>query len=75
MPGAVSDSSTVIHLAAINRLLLLQEFHGDVTIPPAVWREVVEEGQGRAGAQEVEEAARSGWLKVVPLPMKFSSGC
>lgn len=26
---------------------------------------MVEEGQGRAGVREVEEAARSGWLKVM----------
>jgi len=65
MVGAVSDSSTLIHLAAIGRLSLLRDFYERVIIPPAVWREVVEEGRGRAGAREVEEAALSGWLKVV----------
>jgi hypothetical protein len=64
MPGAVSDSSTLIHLALLGRLELLRECYGDVLIPPAVWKEVVKQGHGRAGAREVEEAARSGWLKV-----------
>lgn len=64
MPGAVSDSSTLIHLALLDRLDLLRQFYDEVLIPPAVWKEVVEQGQGRAGAREVEEAARSGWLKL-----------
>jgi uncharacterized protein len=65
MPGAISDSSTLIHLARVGHLGLLREFYGQVTVPPAVWREVVEEGEGRPGAREVEEAQRSGWLSVV----------
>lgn len=65
MREAVSDSSTLIHLALIGRLKLLQEYYDQVLIPPAVWREVVDEGQGRADAREVEDAAQSGWLKVV----------
>ena len=36
MPGAVSDSSTLIHLALLGRLELLRECYGDVLIPPAV---------------------------------------
>ncbi len=65
MPEAVSDSSTLIHLAVLGHLQLLREFYDQVVIPPAVWKEVVEEGQGRVGAREVDEAARSGWLKVI----------
>lgn len=66
MPGAVADSSTLISLATIGRLSFLQEFHGMILIPPAVWREVVVEGQGRPGAKDVEEAEQAGWIKVVP---------
>jgi uncharacterized protein len=65
MPAAISDSSTLIHIAALGRLILLQEYYTEVLIPPAVWKEVVEEGRGRPGAREVEEAARVGWLKVI----------
>ncbi|MCK4393381.1 DUF3368 domain-containing protein [Candidatus Bipolaricaulota bacterium] len=65
MPGAIVDSSTLIHLSCIGRLALLREFHGKVAIPPAVWEEVVEEGRGRPGAHEVEAARRSGWIKVL----------
>lgn len=65
MPGAVADSSTLIGLAAIGRLSLLREFHGKVLVPPAVWREVVTEGQGKPGAAEVEQARLADWIEVV----------
>ncbi len=39
MLGAVSDSSTLIHLAVLGRLELLQTWYEQVLIPPAVWRE------------------------------------
>jgi len=64
MPAVISNSSTLIHLAAIGRLSLLRDFYGQVTIPPAVWREVVEEGRGRAGAVEVKDACSAGWMAV-----------
>ena len=63
MPEAISDSSTLIHLAGIGRLELLKEFYGKILIAPAVWREVVEEGKGRTGAEGVEEARRLGWIR------------
>lgn len=65
MPGAVSDSSTLIHLAAIRQIELLRELFGQVLIPPAVWREVVEDGRDRPGVHEVREAAAVGWIKIV----------
>ncbi len=39
MLGAVSDSSTLIHLAVLGRLELLQTWYERVLILPAVWRE------------------------------------
>lgn len=63
----VSDTSTLIHLAAIGQLDLLKEFFEHVTIPPAVWREVVEQGKGRAGAVEVARARQAGWIGVAKL--------
>jgi len=65
MPAVISNTSSLIHLAAIGRLTLLREFYDDITIPPAVWQEVVEEGKGRAGAVEVKDARSAGWLSVV----------
>lgn len=68
MPLIISDSSTLIHLAGIGRLALLREFYGEITIPLAVWREVVVEGQGRVGAVEVDEAYQIGWIEKAAVP-------
>ena len=67
MPGVISDSSTLIHLARIGRLSLLREMFEDIIIPSAVWQEVVVEGRGRAGAQEVETALNEGWIRLVEV--------
>ncbi len=65
MLEAISDSSTLIHMAGIGRLELLKEFYKKILISPAVWKEVVEEGRGRRGAREVKEACNSGWIEVI----------
>lgn len=64
MPRVVSDSSTLIHLSAIGRLALLRELFGVLIVPTAVWREVVEQGRGRSGVEDVETARREGWIHV-----------
>jgi predicted nucleic acid-binding protein len=61
---AVADSSVIIHLAAIGRLGLLRQFHGSLQVPPAVWDEVVTQGQGRPGSQELTKAVADGWVAV-----------
>lgn len=60
----ICDSSSLIHLSAIGRLGLLKDFHGALTIPQAVWREVVQQGLGRSGVKEVESAIREGWIEI-----------
>ena len=62
MPDAVSDSSPLIHLAKIEALELLSRLYSRILIPPAVWREVVEESDGRPGAVEVQKAVAAGWM-------------
>jgi len=61
----VSDSSVLIHLASIGRLSLLEKLFESIVVPPAVWREVVEQGGDRAGALEVAQARQAGWITVV----------
>jgi len=67
MPKVICDSSSLIHLAAIGRLSLLHELFEELTIPAAVWREVVEEGRGRFGVTEVEASVRQGWIRIHPV--------
>ncbi len=64
MPLAVSNSSPLIHLSMVGRISLLRRF-SSICIPPAVWREVVEQGGSRPGATEIRDARESGWLRVV----------
>jgi predicted nucleic acid-binding protein len=62
MPDAVSDSSPLIHLAKIEALELIFRLYSRILIPPAVWREVVEESDGRLGAVEMQRAVAAGWM-------------
>ena len=64
MPVVVCDSSTLIHLARIGRLSLLTDFHSKIIVVPAVWKEVVDEGQSRPGSSEIRDARESGWIEV-----------
>lgn len=58
----VADASVLIGLSAIGQLPLLHaRFPSGIFIPEAVWREVVDEGRGRPGAQEVADAD---WITV-----------
>ncbi len=53
----VSDSSPLIRLSQIGRLILLRKLFGVLLIPPTVYREVVVEGRERLGSREVGEAS------------------
>jgi len=64
MALVISDASTLIHLVNIGRLDLLRTFFDQIVVPPAVWKEVVELGEGRSGAQEVRHAESSGWMSI-----------
>ncbi|MEB3780665.1 MAG: hypothetical protein GSR85_10650 [Desulfurococcales archaeon] len=63
----VSDSSPLIHLSQIGRLNLLKDLFRELLIPPAVYHEVVIEGRGRPGSEEVREAS---WIRVVEIRNK-----
>ena len=56
----VSNASPLINLARINKLDLLRDLYQHVIVPEAVWTEVVIEGMGQPGAEEVKGAA---WIK------------
>jgi len=52
----VSNSSPLINLARIGKLTILRELFGVLIVPDAVWQEVVVEGAGQPGADEVRAA-------------------
>lgn len=45
MPAVVSDSSPLIYLTRLGRFSWLEELFGIVTIPQAVWDEIVRDGR------------------------------
>jgi predicted nucleic acid-binding protein len=59
---AVLDMNAVIGLAKGECLDRVRGLFREVVVPPAVRREVVEEGRGRAGAQELQ-AALGDWVR------------
>jgi predicted nucleic acid-binding protein len=60
----VSDTSTLINLAWIDRFLLLEQLYGSLLIPPAVWQEAVEVGSGQPGSEEIKAA---NWIQKVEI--------
>ena len=52
----VADASPLIAMARIRRLDLLRSVFGHLLVPDAVWREVVEAGEDKAGTIDVTAA-------------------
>jgi len=50
----VSNASLLINPARIAKLDLLRQLYGELIVPEAVWQEVVVEGAGYPGADEVK---------------------
>ncbi len=57
----VSNASPLINLARIGKLDLLYELYGELTVPEAVWQEVVIDGTGQPGAEQVRQ---SNWIHI-----------
>lgn len=57
----ISDTSAITNLAAIGYLQLLPQLYGQVTIPEAVYRELIEIEPPVPGAAEVETAP---WIDI-----------
>ena len=66
MSVVISNASPLIALCRIERLQILKKLWKEIVIPRAVYREVVEEGAGKAGADIVSDACNK-WIKVVPV--------
>ncbi len=57
----IADSSCLIALSKIGELEILHALFENIIIPKAVYVEVVVQGKGRTGAEEVKNAK---WIKV-----------
>jgi len=64
----IVDSSVLIHLSRIGRLSLLKDF-GEIKITEEVYRETVEEANGKEGVGSIREACNS-WISIIKLKSK-----
>jgi len=60
----VVNATPLIALSLIGHLSLLREMFDEVIVPAAVYEEVVVQGRGRPGADEL---AQADWLQVMPF--------
>lgn len=65
----ISNSTPLIALSKINRLHIIKELFGAITIPKAVYREVVSDSKGRAGKNEVASAS---WITTKEVKNKLA---
>ena len=60
----ISNSTPLIYLSTLSDFNVLRKLFGEITIPAAVYREVVIRGQEQPGEKEVKEA-KGTWIRVV----------
>lgn len=63
----MTNTTPLIAPAQCDLFPLLHTLFGQVLMPPAMYREVVSEGDGRAGAEETQGAIVEGWLVIQEL--------
>ncbi len=61
----VLDSSTIIALAEINMVNIVEALGMEIIVPQAVYEEVVVRGRSRPGSGELEDLSRRGKVKVL----------
>ena len=62
----VSNSSPLIWLSKIGRIILLKKLFGEVIIPEEVYKEAVERGlrEGFSDALAIKECVDKGWIRI-----------
>ena len=68
MITAVADSGPLIHLAIVGETALLQRYFQPILIVPQVYAEVVTQGTGKPGAQELAVACEAGVIQIREVP-------
>ncbi len=71
----LANTTPLIALAQRDLFDLLRVLYEQIGVPSAVYREVVTEGQGRAGSREVEAAIAAGWIEVMALYEPEAAQC
>lgn len=64
MQWVIADASPLIYLARLGHLDWLRTIYGKVTVPNAVWDEIVVGGKALPEATAVASAKEEGWLQL-----------
>jgi hypothetical protein len=67
MKVVVSNTTPLIGTAIIGRFDILRALFGQITIPKAVYNEIVA-GINKPGADETHQAVENGWIKIATVP-------
>jgi predicted nucleic acid-binding protein len=67
MTIVVSDSGPFIHLATVNQFALLQRYFQSVVTIHEVYDEVVTQGRGLPGSQELAAAREAGFVRLIDI--------
>lgn len=60
----ISNTTPLIGLSLLGRFDLLKTLFSEITIPSAVYNEIVVKGAGRIGANELANGVNDGWVHV-----------
>lgn len=73
----VSNTSPLIWLSKIGKLLLLKELFHEIIIPEEVYKEAVEKGlqEGFSDALVMKEGVDQGWIRILKLNKKEITLC
>jgi predicted nucleic acid-binding protein len=64
MISAVADSGPLMHVALVGQIALLPRYAHPILIVPQVYAEVVTQGAGKPGAQELAAACQAGVVQI-----------
>ena len=64
MQLVISDSSIIIHLAAVNRFDLIRTYYPSIILPRSVYQEVVSSGSHKPGSEEVLLGVKNGEISL-----------
>lgn len=78
--NVVSDSGPIISFARANRHHIIYSVYGKIILPPAVYNEIVVQGRGKPGSEEIQTAiwitvqSPQDQVEVNRLRMRFGAG-
>ena len=68
VPKTIADTSVLVAFSGVQRLDIVRHRYAEIVVPPAVFDEIVTNGEGWTEAADVQAAFREGnWIKIGDL--------